>query len=122
MLKWASRNNQRWLRVVEGCEICCWYYQIDFVYPLNIGWVKKRFCSEYSFIGHFSGLIASIPSIQPVNYKKQKTNIEKRETKDIAQNVIGSWGKGAKGEIKKWCDGVRIGRNDKNDRNSLKMS
>ena len=47
----------------------------------NIGWFKKSCDSEYSFVGNSSGLIACIPSIQPLNYKKQKTNIGKRENK-----------------------------------------
>ena len=47
----------------------------------SIGWFKKSCDSEYSFVGNSSGLIACIPSIQPLNYKKQKTNIGKRENK-----------------------------------------
>ena len=55
--------------------------QTSFVSYDNIGWFKKSCDSEYSFVGNSSGLIACIPSIQPLNYKKQKTNIGKRENK-----------------------------------------
>ena len=51
------------------------------VVAVDIGWFKKSCDSEYSFVGNSSGLIACIPSIQPLNYKKQKTNIGKRENK-----------------------------------------
>ena len=59
----------------KGSELC--FNSI----PVDIGWFKKSCDSEYSFVGNSSGLIACIPSIQPLNYKKQKTNIGKRENK-----------------------------------------
>ena len=57
------------------------FLPLDLKYQIDIGWFKKSCDSEYSFVGNSSGLIACIPSIQPLNYKKQKTNIGKRENK-----------------------------------------